>query len=455
MDVTQEVGPRQWLDRYYFRPARADDEPYLRALGFRGLDLSSVILAHYRRPTAQPCAAFTLSRQYDEPGAWPDDAPSLYLSEPRMLRPFLPPGLRSAMWDYAGQRAVRLGITEVRGVAGPEFTRAVEWRAAGVEQVGTACVQGHQRALLRRIPGAPSEPEHAVDGINPVEDMHPYVEGNLADLMPSATKLTLVRENQRKRMGRPRAATSPGRGSQPRSSRKIRTAGVELRLATAEDVPQIQEMFHAAASDVASKYPELWDFWDRPRLPKYHLGQIERGELYVAYDRRKSTIPVGTIALLEAESSFWTNDLRRAIPPEVWEEIMKTPAMYFEGLISRTGIGTEILEGARRVALTKGKQQLRANVWTVGGLGDLYGKIKFEQMEEPGLPLPLPRRAGRALQRGTEEPFTSRIPRTPTRLAAAKTGVRSVTVYGPTGPNPPPAASKSALSAVRGRKPAV
>ncbi|MER5351796.1 GNAT family N-acetyltransferase [Kitasatospora sp. NPDC002551] len=151
--------------------------------------------------------------------------------------------------------------------------------------------------------------------------------------------------------------------------------GVEMRAATLDELPLVEELLTGAGAWLASLGSDQWQF--PPRRERL-LDSMGRGECFIAF---RDGEPVGTLTVDEqADPEFW----EAADEPEA---ALYVHRMAIARAVAGQAVGAQMLGWAAARAAAAGKSSLRLDAWkTNPGLHRYYLAQGFALVRTVDLP---------------------------------------------------------------------
>ncbi|MFD8697591.1 GNAT family N-acetyltransferase [Kitasatospora purpeofusca] len=150
---------------------------------------------------------------------------------------------------------------------------------------------------------------------------------------------------------------------------------LEMRAATPDELPLVEELLTGAGAWLASLGSDQWQF--PPRRERL-LDSMSRGECFIAF---RDDEPVGTLTVDEqADPEFWQAD-------DEPETALYVHRMAITRAVAGQAVGAQMLDWAADRAVAAGKRRLRLDAWkTNPGLHRYYLSKGFTLVRTIDLP---------------------------------------------------------------------
>ncbi|MEV0189213.1 GNAT family N-acetyltransferase [Kitasatospora purpeofusca] len=127
--------------------------------------------------------------------------------------------------------------------------------------------------------------------------------------------------------------------------------GLEMRAATPDELPLVEELLTGAGAWLASLGSDQWQF--PPRRERL-LDSMSRGECFIAF---RDGEPVGTLTLDEqADPEFWEAD-------DEPETALYVHRMAIARAVAGQAVGAQMLDWAAACVAAAGRSRLRLDAW--------------------------------------------------------------------------------------------
>ncbi|MFD5086493.1 GNAT family N-acetyltransferase [Kitasatospora sp. NPDC058406] len=136
--------------------------------------------------------------------------------------------------------------------------------------------------------------------------------------------------------------------------------GLEMRAATPDELPLVEELLTSAGAWLASLGSDQWQF--PPRRERL-LDSMSRGECFIAL---RDGEPAGTLTVDEqADPEFWRAD-------DEPETALYVHRMAIARAVAGQAVGAQMLDWAAARAAAAGKVRLRLDAWKTNPALHLY-----------------------------------------------------------------------------------